>query len=117
MTIVSDCDLQQSDSVGLDCVLFNLRLLQTKTKTSSALISALQYADDAVFPCLTTDGLQRSPNVIPETFLRARIIVNTAKRDVLGVSSPDAFTFSIIMKQLKNVRKFRILGIKSVIFW
>ena len=59
--LVSLRDLQSSDSVGieyrLDGGLFNLRRLQAKSKISSAMISALQYADDAAFLCLTADGL------------------------------------------------------------
>ena len=68
MTLVSHRDLQPSDSVGVehrhDGGLFNLRRLQTKTKTSSSLIYALQYADDAALPSLTADRLQRSLDVI-----------------------------------------------------
>ena len=60
ITLVSHRDLQ-SDFGGieyrLDGDLFNLRRLQAITKTSSAMISAIQYADDAVFPCFTADGL------------------------------------------------------------
>ena len=61
ITLVSHHDLQSSDCVGieyrLDGGLFNLRCLQAKTKTSSAVIFPLQYADDAAFPSLTADGL------------------------------------------------------------
>ena len=63
VTLVSHRYLQSSDCVDieyrLDGGLFNLRRLQAKTKTSSAVISAIQYADDAAFPNLTADGLQR----------------------------------------------------------
>ena len=55
LILVSHHDL--SNSVGvefhLDGGLFELLHLQSKTKTSSALISALQYADDAAFCSLT----------------------------------------------------------------
>ena len=79
-TLVYHRDLQSSDFVGidyrLDGGLFNLRRLQAKTKTSSAMISALQYADDAAFPCLTADGLRRSLDVMSEAYLSAgRIII------------------------------------------
>ena len=51
--------LQSSDCVEiehrLDGGLINLRRLQAKTKTFSAMISALQYADDDAFPSLTLD--------------------------------------------------------------
>ena len=95
--LVSHRDLQSSDFVGieycLDCGLFNLRRLRAKTKTSSAMISALHYAEDAAFPCLTADGLQRSLDVMSETYLRAGLIINTTKTDILSTPSPDAPTF------------------------
>ena len=37
-----------------------LRRIEAKTKTSSAVIFALQYTDGAAFRSLTADGLQRS---------------------------------------------------------
>ena len=83
-------------------VLFNLRHLQAKTKTSSAMISALQYADDAAFPSLTADRLQHSLDVMSEIYLCAGLIVNTTKTEILSTSSPDAPTFSIRVNQLKN---------------
>ena len=68
ITLESHRDLQSSDCVGieyrLDGGLINLRHLHAETKTSSAMISALQYADDAAFPILTADGLQRSLDVM-----------------------------------------------------
>ena len=82
ITLVSHRDLQLSDYVGIEYHLgglFNLRRLQTKTKTSSAMISALQYADNAAFPSLTADRLQRSLDVLCESFLREGLIINTTK--------------------------------------
>ena len=59
ITLVSHCDLQSSDCVGieyrLDGGLFNLRRLQAIAKTSSAMISDLQYTDDAAFSSLIAD--------------------------------------------------------------
>ena len=52
--------------------------------TSSAVISALQYADDAAFPSLTADGLQRSLDVMSESKLRAGPIINTTKTEILS---------------------------------
>ena len=67
---VSHRDLQSSDCVGieyrLDGGLFNLRHLQVKTKTSSAVISGLQYADDAAFPSHTSVVLLRSLDIMTE---------------------------------------------------
>ena len=68
ITIVSHRDLQSSDCAEieyrLDGGLFYLRRLQAKTKTSSAMISALLYADDVAFLSLTADGLQCSLDVM-----------------------------------------------------
>ena len=78
--------------------------------TSSAMISALQYPDDAAFPCLTADGLQRSLDVMSEAYLRAGLIINATKTEILSTSSPDAPTFSINGNQLKNSENFTYLG-------
>ena len=114
MTLVSHRDLQLSDCVGieyrLDGGLFSLRRLQAKTKTSSAVASALQYADDAVFPSFTADGLQRSLDIMSQTYLRAGLIINTAKTEILSASSPDAPTFSISRNKLENSEIFIYLG-------
>ena len=105
ITLVFHRDLQPSDCVGieyrLDGGLFNLRRLQAKTKTSSAIISALQYA---AFPSHTADGLQRSLDVMSETYLRAGLVINTTKTEILSTPSPDASTFSISGNQLKIVK-------------
>ena len=112
-TLVSHRDLQSSDFVGidyrLDGGLFNLRRLQAKIKTSS-MISALLYDDDAAFSCLLADGLQRSLDVMSETYLRAGHIINATKTEILSTSSPDAPTFSISGNQLKNSENFTYLG-------
>ena len=114
MTLVIHRDLQSSDCVGneyrLDGGLYNLRHLQAKTKSSSAMISALQYADDAAFPSHTADGLQRSLDVMSETYLRAGLIINTTKTEILRTPSSDAPTFSISGNQLNNSETFTYLG-------
>ena len=95
--VVTYRDLQSSECVGIECCFdggsINLRHLQAITKTSSAVISSLQYADDAAFPSLTADGLLRSLDVMSEAYLCAGLIVNTTKADILSASSPDAPTF------------------------
>ena len=114
ITLVSHSDLQSSDCAGieyrLDGGLFNLRRLQAKTKTSSAMLSALQYADDAAFPSHTADGLQRRLDVMSETYLHAGLIINTTKTEILRTPSPDAPTFSISGNQRKNSENFTYLG-------
>ena len=114
ITLASHCDLRSSDCVGiehrLEGGLFNLRRLQAKTKTSSAMTSALLYADDAVFPSLTTDGHQRSFDVMPEAYLRADLLINKTKTEILSTKSPDAPTFFISWNQLKNSENFTYMG-------
>ena len=87
ITLVSHRDHQSSDCVGIEYRLVgglvNLRHLQAKTKTSSAVIFALKYADVAAFPSLTADGLQCSRDVMFETYLRAGFIINTTKKKSL----------------------------------
>ena len=114
ITLVSHRDQQSSDCVGieyrLDGGLLNLRHLQAKTKTSSAMISAHQYADDAAFPSYAADGLQRILDVMSETYLREGPIINTTKTEILSTPSPDVPTFSISGNQLKNSENFTYLG-------
>ena len=110
ITLASHSDHQSYDCVGieyrLDGGLFNFQRLQAKTKTSFAVIFALQYTDDTAFPSLTADGLQRSLDVKSETYLHAGLIINTTKTKILSAASPDARTFSISGNQLKNSNNF-----------
>ena len=69
-----------------------------------------QYANDAAFPSLPADGLQRSLDVMSETYLRAGLIISTKKTEILSTPSPDAPTFSISGNQLKNSEDFTYLG-------
>ena len=114
ITLVSCHNLQSCHCVGidyrLDSGLYNLRRLQAKTKTSYALIYAIQYADDANFPSLTADRHQRSLDVMSETYLRVGLIINTTKTEILCASSHDAATFLISGNQLKNSENFIYLG-------
>ena len=114
MTLASHRNLQSSDCVGivyrLDGGLFNMRRLQAKTKASSAVISALQYADDAAFPSFTADGLQLSLDVMSESYLRAGLIINATKTEILSASSPDSQTFAISGNQPSNSEGFIYMG-------
>ena len=74
------------------------------------MISALQYADDAAFLSLTADGLQRSLDVMSDTYLGVCLIINTTKTEILSKSSPDAPTFSISGNQLKYSENFTYFG-------
>ena len=109
ITLISHRDLQTSDCVGIEYRLygglFNLPRLQAKTKTSSAMISALQYADDAAFPSHTADGLQRSLDVMSETYLRAGLIINTTKQKSLVHHHlmPQLFSLVGISLKIQNI--------------
>ncbi|KAK0135214.1 Craniofacial development protein 2 [Merluccius polli] len=81
------------------------------TKISPVLIFDLQYADDAAFLSHTPDGLQRSLDVISETYHRAGLIVNTKKTEVLpSVPPAGAPILTISGTQLKNIGIFTYLG-------
>ena len=66
------------------------------------MIFAHQYADEAAFPSLTADGLQRSLDIMSETYLRAGLIINTMKTEILSASSPDAPTFPLVGISLRT---------------
>ena len=91
-------------------IVFMVRRLQIKTNTSSAVISALQYADYAAIPSITADGLQRSLDVMSETYIRAGLIIDTTKTENLTKLSPNAPTFTIGGNQLENSEIFTYLG-------
>ena len=114
ITLASHHDLLSSYCVGIEYRLygglFNLRRLKAKTKTSSAMIFALQYGVDAAFLRLTVDGLQHSLDVMSEAYLRVGLMINTTKAEILSASSADAQTFSISGNQLKNFENFTYFG-------
>ena len=74
--------------------------------TSSAVIFALQYADDAAFARLTADGLQCRFDVMSETYLRAGLMINATKSEIPSASSPDDPTFSICGNQPNTPKRF-----------
>ena len=92
-----------------------VRRLQVKTKTSSAVISALQYADDGTIISLTADGLQRILDIMSENYLREGFIINTTETEILSASSSDATTFSISGNQL-NTPKFLLTWCSNLLF-
>ena len=58
------------------------------------------------FPASLLKGLQRSLDVISETYLRAGITISTKKTVSLCASSPDVPTTSICGNQLKDSEIF-----------
>ena len=57
-----------------------------------------------------SDVLQRSLDVISETYLSAGLMINATKMEILSAPSPDAPTFSNSGNQLKNSEDFTFLG-------
>ena len=47
---------------------------------------------------------------MPGTYLRAGLVINPTKTEILNIPSPDAPTFSISGNQLKNSENFTYLG-------
>ena len=73
------------------------------------MISVLLYTDDAAFPSLTADRLQRSLDVMSEAYLRAGLTINITITEILSTSTPDAPTFSISGNQPMS-ENFTYLG-------
>ena len=118
ITLISHRELQSSDFSGieyrLDGGLFNLRRLQSKTKTSSAMIFTLLCADDAAFSSLTPDGLQRSLDVMSETDLGAGLIIKKQKQKSLVHHHLIPLLFPLMGISLKIL--IILLGLKFLIF-
>ena len=74
------------------------------------MIIVLQYADEAAFPSLTADGLQRSLDIMSEAYLHIGIMINTMRTKIISASAHDAPTFSIRGNQLKNSENFTYLS-------
>ena len=68
ITLVFRHRISEDDGIAINCCLdgnlFNIRCLQSSTKTSKDIIFELQYADDAALPSHTSDGLQRNICII-----------------------------------------------------
>ena len=61
-----------------------------------------EYLQSLMTRHLSADGLHRSLDVMSERYLRAGLIINTTKTEILSASSPDAPTFSINGNQLEK---------------
>ena len=53
----------------------------------AAVITTLLYTDDAAFPCLSADRLQRCLRIMSETYLRAGPFVDTTKEEIISESA------------------------------
>ena len=121
ITLLARHNLTAEDGVAfnyrLDGSLFNLRRLKAKTKTRSAIIFDLQYADDAAYPSPNLQALQRSMNVIADTYAAGGMKVNTDKTEVLQYSQNplamdplDLPSITVGGGNIKNVDSFEYLG-------
>jgi hypothetical protein len=87
VTLLSRRTLDINDGVRvkyrLDGNLFNLRRLSAKTKTSTVVISELQFADDAAATSPSTLGLQRTVASLHTAYQCMGLEVNTTKTQTL----------------------------------
>ena len=95
--------------------MFSLRRLEAETKTRSATIIDLQYADDAAIPTNSAEALQRNLDIMSDTYEKAGLSVSTRKTEVIyqpaNPGNPaDEFHFHINNSELPNVDNFTYLG-------
>ena len=75
-------------------------------------ISRLLFVDDLVLLSSTESGLQRALNSFPDSFDTAGMKISTAKTEVLHLSrNPDQCVFPVNRATLKQVEKFKYLGV------
>ena len=119
VTLLARYDMSFEDGIHFkyrfDGGMFNLRRLKAETKTRTAAIFELQYADDAAIPTNSAEALQRNLTIMPDTYRKAGLSVNTRKTEVLyQLANPgdpaDEFHFHINNSELPNVDNFMYLG-------
>ena len=93
----------------------NLCRLKAETRTRSATIFDLQYADDAAIPTNSAEALQRNLDIMSDTYEKAGLSVSTRKTEVIyqpaNPGNPaDEFHFYIYNSELPNVDNFTYLG-------
>lgn len=98
----------------LDGSLFNLRRLTANTKVSHVAVAELEYADDVALVSPTSDGLQRSLDIMARSYTRAGLVINTEKTEVMVQQDPmneaNDHTFRVGDEELKTVTDFVYLG-------
>ena len=119
VTLLARYDMSFEDGIHFkyrfDGGMFNLRRLKAETKTRTATIFELQYADDAAIPTNSAEALQRNLTIMSDTYRKAGLSVNTRKTEVLyqpaNPGDPaDEFHFHINNSELPNVDNFMYLG-------
>ena len=96
----------------LDGGLFNLRRLQTETKTTIAHLLELQYADDCALIAHTPEALQHSLETVSSIYQAMGLKVNITKTEVIAQRNniEQPLTFQINGENLKQVESFTYLG-------
>ena len=75
-------------------------------------ISRLLFANDLVLLSSTESGIQRAKNSFPDARNTAGTKISTAKTEVLHFSrNPDQFVLHVIGATLKQIEKFKYLGV------
>ena len=119
VTLLARYDMDLGDGIHFryrfDGSLFNLRRLKAITKTRSATIFEMQYADDDAVPSTSAEALQRNLDILADIYGKAGLVVNTQKTEVLyqpaNPEDPaDEFIFNINNRELSNVDHFMYLG-------
>ena len=111
-------DLDKDEGVYIrfrtDGDLFNLRRLQSHTKTSEKLVRELLFADDAALVAHTERALQRLTSCFAAASELFGLVVSLKKTEVLHQPSPHEPphppSISINTTQLNNVEQFCYLG-------
>ena len=119
VTLLARYDVNIEDGVPFryrfDGGMFNLRRLKAVTKTRSATVFEMQYADDAAIPTNSAAALQRNLTIMSNAYEKAGLLVNTRKTEVLYQPAnlddlANEFTFHVSNNELQNVDNFMYLG-------
>ena len=96
----------------LDGNLFNLRRLQSVTKTTMAHLMELQYADDCALVAHSPDALQRSLNIVSSIYQAMGLKVNINKTEILSqqIIAGNPPVFHLNGEVIKQVDSFTYLG-------
>ncbi|XP_076053581.1 uncharacterized protein LOC143032598 [Oratosquilla oratoria] len=117
VTLLARYESDVNDSVAinyrLDGNLFNPQRLEAKTKARTAYVFDMQYADDAAYPALNPQSLQRNLATVNSTYSAGGLVVNASKTEVLPIQHNTAVPippFTIGGEDLKTVESFKYLG-------
>ena len=120
ITLLARYNLSPDNSIAvnyrLDGNLFNLQRLKAYTKTRTAHIFDLQYADDAAYVAPNSLLLQQSIDIYNNTYSAAGMCINAGKTEVLSYQHAQlehnevAPNFTVGGEELRKVDSFKYLG-------